>query len=72
MLPFPGTAVLDLDPSAKSDFVLEDLDAFLLAHGVIAAGAVVGRNLYMVVSITSLAFTLIATPNGMFNSAREA
>lgn len=49
MLPLPGTAVLDLDPSAKSNFVLQDLDGFLLAHGVIAAGAVVGRNLYMVV-----------------------
>lgn len=49
MLPFPGTAVLDLNPSAKSNFILQDLDGFFLAHGVIAAGAVVGRNLYMVV-----------------------
>lgn len=46
MLPRPAATTLNLDPGAKSDLTLGNLDAFLFAHRVLATGAVVGRNFY--------------------------
>lgn len=46
MAPLPAGVIHDCDPCAEADLALRNFCAFLLAHGVLATGTVVWRNLY--------------------------